>query len=101
MCSARQKGTTMSRFRTSLLLLAAFAVLLLAGAPVSAGTADQCTAPVSAVTTATPAPTFMIIPPADYILCSCSYCRNHPDDVCRISPSGYSIVCSDWSATHC
>jgi hypothetical protein len=91
----------MSRFRTSLLLLAALAVLLLAGAPVSAGTADQCQAPVSTVAAGTPAPTFMIFPPPDYIQCTCSFCKTHPDVDCQISPSGYSIMCSDWYRTHC
>jgi hypothetical protein len=93
----------MPRFRLSLLLLAfTFAALLLAGTPASAAPAGQCNAPVSAVATGVPAPTFMIFPPpGDYIICSCDFCKRNPDVECRISPSGYSIMCSDWSLTHC
>lgn len=89
--------------RLSLLLLAlACAALLLTGAPVSAGPADQCQAPVSTAAAGVPAPTFMIFPPpVDYILCTCDFCKSHPDEICQISPSGYSIMCSDWYRTHC
>lgn len=47
------------------------------------------------------AATFLILPPVDYILCSCTFCRANPDEDCQVSPSGYSILCSDWSRTHC
>jgi hypothetical protein len=40
-------------------------------------------------------------PPVDYILCSCTFCKANPDVDCQVSPSGYSILCSDWSRLHC
>lgn len=39
--------------------------------------------------------------PPDYILCSCQFCRTHPQTVCRISPTGYSIVCKDYYNLNC
>jgi len=106
----------MIRLRTSLLLLALVA-LLLCGSLAFAGTGDsgspsstavsstspgsqagQCSAPkpslaVSALDLAKPAD--------DFILCSCNYCKHHPDDICRISPTGFSIVCSNYSQQNC
>lgn len=41
-----------------------------------------------------------IVPPADYILCSCQLCATSDVD-CQISPSGYSIACSDYYRLHC
>jgi hypothetical protein len=67
----------MSRFRKILLLLAVVTVTL-AGAPA-----------------------YTIPPPVDYVLCSCSLCKAQPDIDCQISPSGYSIMCSDWYRMHC
>ncbi|MFL6197130.1 MAG: hypothetical protein ACJ75H_23290 [Thermoanaerobaculia bacterium] len=92
----------MNRFRSSLLLLAVVA-LLLAAVPAFAAEAAQCPAPAQASTLdgLTPAPTFMIRPPVDYVLCSCSLCKSQPDIDCQISPSGYSIMCSDWYRMHC
>jgi hypothetical protein len=65
----------MTRLRTLLLLLVATAFLL-------AGT---------------PKPSLS----SDFILCTCKTCKARPDVICQISPSGYSILCSDWAATHC
>jgi len=70
----------MIRSRFSRLLLA-IAALLISGAAFNT--------PVAAIP-----------PTGDYILCSCNYCRTHPDVVCQISPSGYSILCSDYSQQH-
>jgi hypothetical protein len=66
----------MTRLRSSLLLLAA--TLFLVGASLEA-----------------------LIPPSDFILCTCKLCEREPSTICQISPSGYSIVCSDWAQTHC
>jgi hypothetical protein len=66
----------MIRSRSALLL--AFAVLLLAAAP-----------------------SFTIPPPVDYVLCSCKLCAEQPYIDCQISPSGYSILCSDWYRMNC
>jgi hypothetical protein len=66
-----------SRLRTSLFLLAM--ALLLSGAPAS----------------------FSMIPPDDdFILCTCKLCNSHPDVECQISPSGYTILCSDYARLH-
>ena len=46
-------------------------------------------------------PSLAIPPDDDFILCTCSLCKRSPDTICQISPSGYSILCSDWYATHC
>jgi hypothetical protein len=96
----------MTHLRVSLFLLV-LAVLAVAAAPAAAVPvaapvldANLCPAPVAPATGA-PAPVFKIIPPADYILCSCSFCRANPDVDCQVSPSGYSILCSDWSRLHC
>jgi hypothetical protein len=62
-------------------LLFAIAALVISGAAFNT--------PVAATSTA-----------SDYILCSCNYCRTHPNVVCRISPTGYSILCSDYSLQH-
>ena len=47
------------------------------------------------------APTLVAIPPVDYILCSCRFCAANPDVDCQVSPTGYSILCSDWYRLHC
>ena len=67
----------MTRLRSSLLFLAA--ALLLVCASLEA----------------------VIPPPTDFDLCTCKFCGRNPTAICQISPSGYSIVCSDWAATHC
>ena len=109
----------MVRLRSSLLLLA-IAALLLSGAPVFAGTAGsglpasvaapaaipgldagQCPAPESSLVVGTPAVREVFVPPSDFILCSCDLCRETPDVVCQISPSGYSIRCVDYSRLNC
>lgn len=93
----------MVRLRNSLLLFAA-AALLLAGAPTfGAVDAAQCPAPAQSLTvgTPTPLPAFMIPPQDDYILCTCDFCKANPYVDCQISPSGYSIQCSDWYRLHC
>ena len=46
-------------------------------------------------------PLFAAIPPDDFILCSCKLCKENPEVVCQISPSGYSILCADWYRIHC
>jgi hypothetical protein len=108
----------MIRLRTSLLLLAITA-LLLSGMPVFAAgdsglpswiiaapatspglDAGRCPDPGTSVTVGTPAVLELAAPP-DFILCSCDLCKDHPDVVCRISPSGYSIVCADYYRLHC
>ena len=40
-------------------------------------------------------------PASEYDLCTCKFCGRNPSSVCQISPTGYSIVCSDWALTHC
>jgi hypothetical protein len=52
-------------------------------------------------TLAAPTPSFKAAPPVDYILCSCSFCKSNPDVDCQVSPSGYSILCSDWYRLRC
>ena len=47
------------------------------------------------------APSLKAAPPVDYILCSCNFCKANPDVDCQVSPSGYSITCSDWYRLHC
>lgn len=37
----------------------------------------------------------------DFILCSCELCKAHPRVICRISPTGFSIVCADYYALSC
>ena len=66
----------MTRLRSSLLFLAA--TLLLVGASLEASP-----------------------PSSDFVLCTCKLCEREPSTICQISPTGYSIVCSDWAATHC
>lgn len=101
----------MIRFRTSLLLLA-LAALFIAGAPVAAATGDSAlpsrlTAPAVPALDANlckqaAASREVMSPPFDdFILCTCKLCEEKPDEICQISPSGYSIVCSDWYRTHC
>jgi hypothetical protein len=34
------------------------------------------------------------------LICSCQLCA-HADVICRISPTGFSIHCSDYYATYC
>jgi hypothetical protein len=117
------QGNAMTRTRCVLFSVALFA-LLVSGAPAFAGTgslaAPSGVAPATAPSLASsqctqPAPQnalpaiaapdsrlFLETPaPADFILCSCSYCRKHPDVVCQISPSGFSILCSDYYASRC
>lgn len=98
----------MNRFRAPLFLIV-LALLAVSAAPVLAETApvvaspaaSLCPAPALPSATGTPAPIFRIVPPADYILCSCTFCKSNPDVDCQVSPSGYSILCSDWSRLHC
>jgi hypothetical protein len=54
---------------------------------------------VSAAALSTPV---AAIPPidGDFILCSCNFCRTNPNVECQISPSGYTILCSDYSRLH-
>ena len=66
----------MTRLRSSLLLLAATVLLVCASlAPASSST--------------------------EFDLCTCKFCERNPSDICQVSPTGYSIVCSDWAQTHC
>jgi hypothetical protein len=99
----------MTRLRSSLLLLAV-AALLLAGVPVSADTQNAIAAPAAApwldagqcASPATPvASAGLAVSESDFILCSCRYCRTHPEDICQISPTGYSTLCSDYYANNC
>lgn len=39
-------------------------------------------------------------PAEGFVICSCQLCA-HSDVICRISPTGFSIHCSDYYATHC
>ena len=110
----------MTRTR-SLLFSVAIAALLLSSAPAFAGTgtpgvptatpaavpaldAGQCTPPAQG-TAAIAAPDsglFLSTPGStDFIICSCSLCKTHPNVVCRISPTGFSILCSDYYASRC
>jgi hypothetical protein len=101
-----RKEIPMSRLRTSLLLLALVA-LAVSAAPACAGTAppasplNLCAAPAASTAIGTPAPSLKIFPPPDYIQCGCKLCEEKPDVICQISPSGYSIVCSDWYRLNC
>jgi hypothetical protein len=90
-----------------LALLVAAAMPALAAAPVTApalpaldlsGAACPAAAPMSS---ATDKLFKAIIIPPDFILCTCKTCREYPDVICQVSPSGFSIVCSDWAKTHC
>lgn len=36
----------------------------------------------------------------DFVICSCQLC-SQSDEICQISPSGYSIACADYYQTHC
>ena len=100
----------MIRLRSSLLLLA-IAALLLSGMPASAATGDsslpwldagQCTNPDSTPAIGTPVESIDLAfpPPNDFILCTCKFCNDYPDVTCQISPSGYSILCADYSRLH-
>ena len=97
----------MIRLRATLFLLALALLALPAFAgsaptvPVASPVASLCPAPALSSALGTPAPSFRIIPPADYILCSCTFCKSNPDVDCQVSPSGYSILCSDWYRMHC
>jgi len=98
----------MIRLRTLLLLLAITGLLissapasaapsslpegLAASAPLLALDAGQCAAPVKSFEAS--------VPPNDFILCSCTFCRANPDVDCQVSPSGYSILCADYSRLH-
>ena len=106
----------MIRLRTSLLLLALMA-LLLSGTSAFAGSGDPAlpswtAAPATIPALAAgqgPAPQLSLAdgtpvlptPRSDFILCSCTYCAHHPDVICRISPTGFSIVCSNYSQMNC
>lgn len=110
----------MIRLRTTLLLLAITA-LLLSGAPVFAATGDSglpssitapatgpgldaggCPDPGLSAALGTPAPIELVFPPPhDFILCSCELCKEYPDVICQISPSGYSILCEDYARINC
>ncbi len=105
----------MNRLRLSLLLLAVMA-LLLSGTSVFAGTGDSGLPSWTAAPAASPGPeagrcpapklSFAASTPTlptqlDFILCSCDYCQHHPNAICRISPTGFSIVCSNYSQTNC
>jgi hypothetical protein len=107
----------------SLLFSVAVAALLLCAAPAFAGTGSpaiasgtapavapvldsgQCTQPAQTAVPAIAAPDsglFLSTPSdPDFILCSCKFCKNHQDVICRISPTGFSILCSDYYASHC
>ncbi|HEX4966539.1 MAG TPA: hypothetical protein VF173_37365 [Thermoanaerobaculia bacterium] len=102
-------------------LLLAITALLFSGAPVSAAAGDSglpswLTTPATAPGLAagwcpTPNPSAAlgtpttiekaILPPPDFILCTCELCVYHPDVICQISPSGYSIVCADYARLNC
>lgn len=100
----------MVRLRSSLFLLMVTA-LLLSATPVLADTpaaepwldADLCTDQGPSPAAITPAASFEgeILLEGDFILCNCNYCKNHPDVICQISPSGFSILCSDYYQTRC
>ncbi len=99
----------MTLHRSSLLLLA-IAALLISGTPISAGSGDSAAvAWLDAgrfIESASPAADPVLsseaaIPPSDFILCTCKFCRENPEVICQISPTGYSILCEDYSRTHC
>lgn len=96
----------MIRLRSPLLLLAIAALLLPGAVLADTGPADSlnlCAAPDPSTAVATPVASLdlIILPPDDFILCTCKRCKEEPYTVCQISPSGYSIVCADWYRTHC
>jgi len=95
-------------------LLPWLALALLLAAAVPALAAPAVTTPMPALDlagascpAATPAAApaldklFKAIIPPDFILCTCKTCTRHPDVICQVSPSGFSILCSDWAAQHC
>jgi hypothetical protein len=110
----------MIRLRTPLLLLAITA-LLLSVAPVFAAAGDsglpswitapatspgldagRCPDPGPSAALGMPAALNLAVPPPnDFILCSCELCKDYPDVICQISPSGYSILCADYSRLNC
>jgi len=97
----------MNRLRTSLFLLALVALAVSAApafagtAPVASPAANLCPAPALSPATGTPAPVLKIFPPPGYVHCDCKLCEEKPDIDCQISPSGYSILCSDWYRLNC
>lgn len=105
----------MTPLRSSLLLLV-LAALLTAGVPATAGTSEPAQPVVVApqldallgaagcpeIATTEPALLDLAAPPAgDFILCTCKFCKDHPDVDCQISPDGFSILCADWYAWRC
>ena len=101
----------MSRPRSLLLalvLLLAAAVPALAATPAPAPALPALDLSGAACPAATPALTPSVdkvfratITPPNFILCTCKTCTQHPDVICQVSPSGFSIVCSNWASTHC
>jgi hypothetical protein len=101
------------------LLLVAIAALALTGTAVAAGTHDsglpsgiaapaapaldsgQCLAAPGQPPAIGTAGAIQASSSSDFILCSCKLCTKHPEVICRISPTGFSILCSDYAQTHC
>lgn len=105
----------MTRHRCSLLLLAVLAIVTTAipmGATEDAALPSGTPAPepatwldadLCAESLAPPAAALDLAaqPNGDFILCTCTFCKYHPDTDCQISPKGYSILCADWYRRHC
>lgn len=97
----------MSYRRLSLLALLAVLVFapsaFAAPAGVTSGTtAATATEPLLCpADNASPVELVRILPPPDFLLCTCDNCRAHLYEDCSISPDGYSIACVDWLQLHC
>lgn len=106
----------MTRLR-SLLSLLALAALLVSGTPAFAGetgagasaavatpalAGELCEEPALPEALLTPAGE-ELAPPVDpdFILCTCKFCKDYPDVICQISPSGFSILCADYYNWRC
>lgn len=106
----------------SIIFSVAIAAFLLCAASVLAGTGSQgipagtaapamtpavgsgqCTQPAGETAIAAPDSGLFLSTPSDpdFILCSCKFCKTHQDVICRISPTGFSILCSDYYASRC
>jgi len=99
------------RFRLALALLA-LATALCAAPPLIAAppAAISSALPVGEISCAHPAagaaaslapPEALNLAGPGFTLCTCRYCRIHPDEECQISPDGFSILCDDWLRVFC
>lgn len=81
-------------FASLLTVPALLAEQVAAPLPKLAPVVESCPAPAEPVWLAPP-------PPVDFLLCTCANCRAYPDEICQISPKGYSIECRDYLRINC